>query len=89
MPKLSLRTGDDVKLSLKTGGTASISLSSDIEVVDNILPDYTGEIEITPTTEDQILETKDLSVRSNVTVFAIPYFETSNLSGGYTAIIGG
>lgn len=52
-------------------------------------PPYEGETEVTPRTVQQTLPTKDHLVKVDITVKAIPYFETTNLSGGYTAIIGG
>lgn len=51
-------------------------------------PVYTGEYEITPTITTQTLETKDKRMVDDVTVDAIPYYETTNPSGGYTVIIG-
>ncbi len=52
-------------------------------------PPYVGETEVTPRTVQQTLPTKDHMVKRDITVKAIPYYETTNLSGGYTAIIGG
>lgn len=70
------------------------SVLSDVEVGRLIinhsdLPNYTGDYEVTPTVEEQTLPTKNKSMRDDLVVHEIPYFETSNLSGGYTAIIGG
>ena len=51
---------------------------------------YDGEYVVTPKAwEEVILETQGYLMRDDVTVLEIPYFETSNLSGGKTAIIGG
>ena len=55
---------------------------------DGRLPDYEGAYEVTPRKVEQVLETKDKSMTDNVTVFAIPYAEVSNLGGGLTATIG-
>lgn len=52
-------------------------------------PDYAGETTVTPATAAQTLETHDTVLHSDVTVEAIPYFTTTNASGGYTAVIGG
>lgn len=52
------------------------------------LPYYEGAYEVTPRKVEQILATKDKSMSDNVTVFSIPYQETSNVGGGYTAVIG-
>lgn len=88
MVRLSLKTSGDVPLGLKTSGDVSLSLKSDAQVVDTRLPEYTGETEVIPAKYGQVLQTKDTSVYSDITVQAIPYYKTSNESGGYTAIIG-
>ncbi len=49
---------------------------------------YYGPYKVRPTVEDQNLPTKDKLLRKNVDVEAIPYYETTNESGGYTVIIG-
>lgn len=49
---------------------------------------YDGEYIATPTTSEQILETKGKVMADDVTVLEIPYFETTNLAGGYTVYIG-
>ena len=58
-------------------------------VRESLYPDYEGETTVTPGTAPRVLETADTVLREDVTVEAIPYCETSNPSGGYTAIIGG
>lgn len=50
---------------------------------------FDGEYVVTPTDEDQYLDTSRKVMRGDVTVQAVPYFETTNESGGYTVIIGG
>lgn len=52
------------------------------------LPNYDGAYEVTPRKVEQILATKNKSMSDNVTVFSIPYQETTNVGGGYTAVIG-
>ena len=50
---------------------------------------YTGEYVVTPIPfNDQVLETKEKLMADDVTVLAIPYYETSNTSG-ITVYIGG
>lgn len=51
--------------------------------------EYDGDYIVTPETISQKLETKNRIMSDDVTVLAIPFFETTNLGGGYTAIIGG
>lgn len=50
---------------------------------------YEGETDVIPKTIAQMLPTKDTLVKTDITVEAIPYYTTTNPSGGYTAIIGG
>ncbi len=53
------------------------------------LPLYNGDYEITPQKDgDVTLETGGRGMRGDVVVRAIPYYETTNMSGGYTVIIG-
>lgn len=49
---------------------------------------YEGEYTIIPSIEEQSMNTKDKLLKENVTIEAIPYYETSNVSGK-TVIIGG
>ena len=49
---------------------------------------YEGEYTITPAIQEQEMLTKNKTMRKNVTIEAIPYYETSNVSGK-TVIIGG
>ena len=55
----------------------------------SVYPVYDGTYEITPLTEtDQILSTSGKRMTDDVVVLAIPYYETTNESGGYTVNIG-
>ncbi len=58
-------------------------------VRDSALPEYRGETTVTPSTAVQTLPTADTVMREDVTVREIPFYTTTNPSGGYTAIIGG
>lgn len=49
--------------------------------------DYTGEYEVIPKVEQQILNTKDRHMVDDVTVKAIPYFDVGNNAGGSTVYI--
>lgn len=49
---------------------------------------YNGSYAVTPRTEAQVLPTKDRIMVEDVTVKAIPYYETGNTQGGNTAYIG-
>ena len=50
--------------------------------------EYTGEYTVIPSLSEQTLETKQKLMKENLTVMEIPYFETSNNSGGTTVYIG-
>lgn len=49
---------------------------------------YEGTYMVTPTTEQQTLPTKERVMVEDVTVKKIPFFCTSNTSGGNTVYIG-
>lgn len=48
---------------------------------------YEGEYVVTPKVESQTMPTKEKVMLKDVTIKAIPYFETSNTSGGNTVYI--
>lgn len=48
---------------------------------------YMGLYEVTPSAEEQTLETINKRMSDNVTVHATPYSEASNEAGGYTVTI--
>lgn len=50
--------------------------------------EYGGPYEVTPSTLEQTLPTINKVMALDVTVHEIPYYETTNESGGYTVIIG-
>ena len=49
---------------------------------------YSGDYTITPKVQSQTMYTRNKKMEDNVTVLAIPYYETSNLKGK-TVYIGG
>lgn len=49
--------------------------------------EYTGEYSVTPSRNEQTLETANKVMTDNVVVVAIPYSEVSNLVGGTTYYI--
>lgn len=61
-------------------GTMNASTRSDY-------PNYTGEYEATPTTQNQVFDTKYRTLVSDFTVNATPYSEVSNIYGGHTVTI--
>lgn len=65
----------------KIQGTLTIPNAPGIEV-------YTGAYEVTPKAwEEQVLATDGKLMTDDVTVFRVPYYETSNLFDGKTAYI--
>lgn len=49
---------------------------------------YDGSYIVTPKVEDQVLQTSDKLMSDDVTIKAIPFYSTSNQSGGETIYIG-
>ena len=79
-------SSQDLDITLESG-----TQELDIEMVggsEGRLPYYLGEYVVDPRKVEQILETKNKSMRDDVTVNPIFYAETTNLSGGLTAVIG-
>lgn len=53
-------------------------------------PDYyEGSYEIKPTNDEQILPTKDKTMKEDLTVDPVSFIEVGNTAGGTTVIIGG
>ena len=52
------------------------------------LPYYKGEYDITPRITEQKLETKNKSMKDDITILQIPCTSVVNPSGGQTVIIG-
>lgn len=67
-----------------------IELESDIVVVGSgdRLPDYQGKYEVIPTMQEKTLQTKNKSMKDDITIKKIPSYEVSN-DTGTTFIIGG
>lgn len=60
----------------------------EIGTVPEALPEYSGEIDITPSaTTNYVLDTCNKIVRNNINIQKIPYAEVSNIAGGYTVSI--
>lgn len=57
------------------------------KVVINEYEDYGGEYAVTPTVAGETLPTKDKVMRDDLEVRPIPFYETSNNSGGTTVYI--
>ena len=64
-------------------------LEGELSIPDKYSDPYEGTYEVVPSTVFQLLPTMDKYMEDDVLVHPIPYAEVSNLSGGYTATIGG
>ena len=60
----------------------------EVTIRENNVSPYTGEYTVTPKIHEQTLLTAQKLMTENVMIQAIPYFETSNSSGGKTIYIG-
>lgn len=69
-------------------GTNSLKGILTIPSIVETINSYEGDYIITPKIDSQTMKTKNKKMEDNVTVLAIPYFETSNLTGK-TVYIGG
>ena len=82
LPSLSGQLALDEGLVLT--GDLVIQSATEVDV-----PPYDGSYEIAPVANAEvILSTTGKKMLDDVTVLEIPYYETSNESGGYTVIIG-
>lgn len=69
--------------------TPEVSLYGELSIPDEAeMEYYDGSYSVIPSQESQTLDTSDLAMRDDVVIEAIPFYLTTNLSGGYTAIIG-
>ena len=76
------------------GGVSSDDILGGVEIggiiINNTdLPYYEGSYDVIPEIEAFILPVKNQAMRNDLIIHEIPYYETSNDKGGYTAIIGG
>lgn len=89
MADARLTVANGARISLRASETPSASLKVGAEIYDIGGAEYDGEYVIRPQPHDeQVLPTAHKKLSRDVTVERIPYYETSNPSGGYTAIIG-
>ena len=84
-------TNDSAQLGIESKNKpASLSVERVRIIHGSPYPEYEGETTVTPKAyQEQTLATHNTLVRQDIHVLEIPYYETTNLKGGYTAIIGG
>jgi len=79
----------DVSSKASVQGYVSISplsLSADVSlgrvtIIHSDMPDYDGEYEVTPSIEAQTLNTKNTTMRDDVEIHKIPYYDVVNQYG--------
>ena len=95
-----LSPGSDLKGGLQPGGRVlSGQITPDDPLRGNLpgtlelhyspdaVPEYKGPYEVIPKVEAQTLDTAGKLMRKDVEVYAVPYFEVSNTTGGSTVYI--
>ena len=90
MPVVIRENGQTVTVRQGRGTVTVRSPSYKVEVTSGVLvggTPFTGSYEVTPTMGEQVLPTRSKTMREDVTVHAVPFTQTTNESGGYTAII--
>ena len=75
-----------VRFSVKGTGALKMQVDPAVVVYTGGEP-YEGEYEVTPTVDGTVLKTKDKLLADDVTVKAIPYYDTGNTAGGRTIYI--
>lgn len=76
-----------VKMSIQSNNQ-TVTLGFDEKIIGgDALPWYDGPYRAIPKPTEQVLATKNKSMRDNVTVEEIPYSEVTNPSGGKTVNI--
>ena len=87
--KISVQPTPDIELSLsQTAVKLDFGAIQVVEIGGSDTEQYTGEYEVTPKFECQMLPTAKRLLQKDVTVRAIPVYQTSNNAGGKTIIIG-
>lgn len=91
---MTISPGASVTAAVSVGAAVGASVSPpaavDVGVAVETYRDrdpYTGEYTATPSRHEQVYETAGKTMRDDFTVVEIPYYTTTNISGGYTAII--
>ena len=64
-------------------------MEGELSIPDRLGNKYDGTYDIIPSSDFQLLPTAECYLEDDMIVHPIPYAEVSNLSGGYTANIGG
>lgn len=91
---MEISHGTNVTAEVTTGASVAVEISAPVGVGIGVgtqthrdRDPYVGSYEATPTAYEQALPTAGKSMARNVTIHKVPYFETSNESGGMTVSI--
>lgn len=79
----------EISLCVTSGNKVKLDVEQVRIIHDSPYPPYEGSTTVTPEVDAQVLPTRNTLMRDDVLVLGIPYSQTSNPQGGYTAIIGG
>lgn len=85
--EFEIDVGEGITFDLSEADAVEFGETEYIAIVESDMPDYDGAYEVTPTAAEQTMPTSNMVMRRDVTVHAVPYFETSNESGGMTVSI--
>lgn len=75
----------DIGLHVCEHGSAELFV--EVPFIDGSSPEYDGEYTATPSRHEQVFDTAGKTMQDDFTVVQIPYYTTTNIGGGYTAII--
>lgn len=91
---MTISPGASVTAAVSVGAAVGVSVSPPIEIDVDVGTEtyrdrepYTGEYEAVPSRHSQVFATAGKSMQGDFTVVEIPYYTTTNIGGGYTAII--
>ena len=76
-----------IRLKVRENKPIRLRVQSAVTVVLDSDP-YEGSYEVTPQVEAQVLPTRRKTMKENLTVKSIPFFNVGNASGGSTVYIG-
>lgn len=85
--RLVFREPAGARIRFGPGTDLRLAFGEHLSVLTSELPDYDGAYIIIPAAVDQVMPTNMHSMRDDVTVTAVPYYETSNEAGGMTVSI--
>ena len=67
----------------------NVSFGNIVYSITDTIERYAGEYEVIPAVNEQQLPTSKKYLENDITIKAIPYYDTTNQAGGNTVYIGG